>query len=1205
MNIRFTPSLLTAALLGLLLAISSAGRARAAAIPVKALKRTTPVDFEKEVLPILRSNCLACHNKTKAKADLLLETPKDILKGGDSGPSAIPGKGAESLIVQLSAHQDEDSIMPPQGNKVQARDLTPEELGLIKLWIDQGATGEVLGASKIEWQALPPDFAPIYSVALTRDGHYVACGRANRIYIYHVPSGRLVTELVDPALVRDGPYKGKGAAHLDMVNSLTFSPDGSLLASGGYREIKLWRRPLGVADQEFSMAKAEVRSTAMSPDGMRLAVGASDGSLRIINLGDGKAGNAISAHSKAVADLAWAPSGAHLASVGEDGRIRVWTASGAAFCEVQSNSSVRALAWAGKEPSLISAGDDKLIRLWKLPDAAAVAAKARLDQAEAAAVKALETAVKKLAAAKNAPAGKTKAVAAAESEAKQAQTNWEKAVAEAVKADKAAATASDEAAKKQAQETSIAAKKQVDAKLAELEARKKAVKAAKAELASSTKQLETAEAQMKSAEKAAFKAAAEASAAAMGLLKEIAGHAGAISSLAVNLKDPNQLVAGDSAGSVRVWDLQSGKTVRELKAGAPVIGVAIRGDGARAVTLSKDKPAKLWNLADGKMIAELNGDRRDSQEEAEATRTVAFGKAEVAYHKSQTAAAEKRQKAEADRSKKAAESVAAKKKAAAEKKAALETAKKEQAAAEKALADLKAEIKKITDAFNAATAAQKQAEASAKALFEKSAAAKLAADGAEARKAAAEKANQASMAAAKKNPGDAALAAAAKTAKTAADAAAADAAAKRKAAEAAAAAAVKAVAEVGSKGFAAGQLKPEFDRVSKEAGAKTKAAEAKVAEAAKKVASAEPAASKADDENARAENELKLARAAEKRESEAVSTSRKAVSAAEAELKKMEAQLAAAKSASAKPPAWRSAAFSTDGVVTLGSEDGRAVFWSSDTGAPLDATNAHSRRIVDVAWDKSGRLITGGVDGRVSVWKSLSAWSLERRIGTGDSKSPLVDRINALAFSLDGKTLASGGGEPSREGELKIWNVADGKELKSIPGVHSDSILDLQYSSDGGKLASSGADRFVKVIDVASGKVVNSFEGHTHHVLGVSWKRDGRTLASGGADSAIKVWDALKGARKKSIGGFSKEVTAVRYVDNKNYFFAVAGDSAARFVDENGKTVRSFGGAADFLHAADVTADAAVVAAGGQDGTLRVWNGADGKLKHAFTAPKP
>ena len=154
------------------------------AIAITAIQRNTPVDFEKEILPILSSNCMACHNKTKAKAGLVLETPADMLKGGDDGPAIIPKRGAESLLVLAAAHQ-KDLVMPPKDNKVAAVDLTPHQLGLIKLWIDQGATGTISAAAEVKWQAAAESFAPIYAVAITSDGQYAGFGRANQLFIYH------------------------------------------------------------------------------------------------------------------------------------------------------------------------------------------------------------------------------------------------------------------------------------------------------------------------------------------------------------------------------------------------------------------------------------------------------------------------------------------------------------------------------------------------------------------------------------------------------------------------------------------------------------------------------------------------------------------------------------------------------------------------------------------------------------------------------------------------------------------------------------------------------------------------------------------------------------------------------------------------------------------------------------------------------------
>src|SRR4030095_14390506 len=83
-------------------------------LPMADIKRDTAVDFEKEVLPILRNNCLACHGESKPKAGPVLETPQPIVKGGDPGPAVVPGKSSESLLLKAAAHQDPDMLMPPR-----------------------------------------------------------------------------------------------------------------------------------------------------------------------------------------------------------------------------------------------------------------------------------------------------------------------------------------------------------------------------------------------------------------------------------------------------------------------------------------------------------------------------------------------------------------------------------------------------------------------------------------------------------------------------------------------------------------------------------------------------------------------------------------------------------------------------------------------------------------------------------------------------------------------------------------------------------------------------------------------------------------------------------------------------------------------------------------------------------------------------------
>ena len=92
----------------------------------------------------------------------------------------MAGKSAESLLFKAAAHLDPELIMPPKDNKANASSLTPDQLALVKLWIEQGAKGEVRAALPINWLEKPPVIEPILSVALTRDGQFAACARGNR-----------------------------------------------------------------------------------------------------------------------------------------------------------------------------------------------------------------------------------------------------------------------------------------------------------------------------------------------------------------------------------------------------------------------------------------------------------------------------------------------------------------------------------------------------------------------------------------------------------------------------------------------------------------------------------------------------------------------------------------------------------------------------------------------------------------------------------------------------------------------------------------------------------------------------------------------------------------------------------------------------------------------------------------------------------------
>ena len=331
------------------------------------------------------------------------------------------------------------------------------------------------------------------------------------------------------------------------------------------------------------------------------------------------------------------------------------------------------------------------------------------------------------------------------------------------------------------------------------------------------------------------------------------------------------------------------------------------------------------------------------------------------------------------------------------------------------------------------------------------------------------------------------------------------------------------------------------------------------------------------------------------------------VKSAEAALAQANAALEAAKQADAaadKPI--RALAYSADGTQLVSAGENQLIrVWASDNGLPVDTFAGHQAPAQAVAFLPDGAVLSGGADKAAVVWNPAPQWTLERTIGNAGDASTFVDRVTSLAFSNDGKLLATGGGEPSRSGQLKIFNVADGALVREIADAHSDTIFGLAFSPDDLHLASSAADRFVKVFNAATGAHVKSFEGHTHHVLGVAWQWDGKVLASGGADNVIKVWDFITGDQRRTVAGFGKEITSLAFVANTPRVLASSGDQTVRLVNvDDGKTERNFSGPTDFMYATGVSADGKRVISGGQASTLFEWLVDDGQLLRSLAAPK-
>lgn len=92
------------------------------------------VDYRSEVRPLFEKHCYGCHGPARQINGLRLDRKADALRGGDSGPAIVPGESARSRLIRLVAGYRVKVVMPPEGER-----LSPEQIGLLRAWIDQGA----------------------------------------------------------------------------------------------------------------------------------------------------------------------------------------------------------------------------------------------------------------------------------------------------------------------------------------------------------------------------------------------------------------------------------------------------------------------------------------------------------------------------------------------------------------------------------------------------------------------------------------------------------------------------------------------------------------------------------------------------------------------------------------------------------------------------------------------------------------------------------------------------------------------------------------------------------------------------------------------------------------------------------------------------------------------------------------------------------
>ena len=205
-----------------------------------------------------------------------------------------------------------------------------------------------------------------------------------------------------------------------------------------------------------------------------------------------------------------------------------------------------------------------------------------------------------------------------------------------------------------------------------------------------------------------------------------------------------------------------------------------------------------------------------------------------------------------------------------------------------------------------------------------------------------------------------------------------------------------------------------------------------------------------------------------------------------------------------------SMALSPDGdILASGSEDMTIRLWDMHTGEHKRTLNGHKHRIYSVAFSPDGKtLASGSDDNTVRLW-SVDTGETQRiltahagEVEGVDNGHSSVEGVKSVAFSPDGKTLASGGGD----NVIHLWDIETGKRKMTLVG-HTHWVFSLAFSPDGRTLASGSVDSDIRLWDPHTGQHKKTLTGHTNWVRSIAFSSDGKTLVSGSDDGSVLIWE--------------------------------------------------------------------------------------------------
>ena len=252
----------------------------------------------------------------------------------------------------------------------------------------------------------------------------------------------------------------------------------------------------------------------------------------------------------------------------------------------------------------------------------------------------------------------------------------------------------------------------------------------------------------------------------------------------------------------------------------------------------------------------------------------------------------------------------------------------------------------------------------------------------------------------------------------------------------------------------------------------------------------------------------------------------------------------------ADPDRTRHIAFSPDGTRLATAHSGRSN--DSDSGPVSVWEIASGRRLATFRRrsEDLGKPVFSP-DGRSLLISSASGVRRRRLLALDDDKDRQPaghkDEAWSVAFSPDGRLLATGSDDDEPGPTINLWDTVTGRSIRGWRGG-SGTVAALAYSPDGQIVASGHltATKNARIWDAATGRLLATLEGHTDRVRSVAFDRDGRRLATAGSDGTVRLWDVATWRQQRVLGGHADTVHSVAFSPDGKTLASAGNDGNAR-----------------------------------------------------------